>query len=515
MKTPRFLEYIESDGRQYIDTSVQLTGRAEIRMNALITQAGSGSAALFGMRKGGGSRFSAVYGPGAAGTLRFEISTSQNFYNGFERWDTGLKKNAALTYCSVRLRGINKYADGTPAEAQLDYVEAGESKGGVRRFQTGSTQNYPITLYLFACHDAEQGAVDFASMKLKACTVYGYARATMEETTFLLEVPVRAFFPALDENGRACLYDAISDSYFYSRTETDFIAGPQISRMLMRVWSYEKKYTPAYFLKSITEIPLPQAEYYAEAPFSHPDDPTGYTYEFVGFDTSQDAFTAVYPTRAYSEHGVALDMSHAGQVIDVYAVWKYLWGWLCKDAEGVFYSFNDDGSRRNLGVQPVTAQVFRDYSFRSYPGTDMLSDLPSPSVLYWTKKTWRDEEYQEHTEAPQAFEATLTGVPPLPQLVTYPTLTLRKALDCVTIPAHEGTLWNVSFDGGESWYKYVNGWVAVTETGDGCHKRRLELRDADDWAAVTTRGTIRFRAWLREDMWVSAIRADYVEGGNT
>ena len=515
MKSPRFLEYIESDGRQYIDTAVDLYGDKTVQMSAKITQPDAGVATLFGTRKGGSYRFTAAYASGSSGTLRIEFTPGEDWGTRYRTWDTGLKKDAEITgMVHVSLQGENIYADGFPAIAQFFCMEGLEQKGGVQKFKTGTTFVFPASLYLFACHDYDAGAVDFASMQIRSCSITGVVRATKEGESgvyYLKEVPVRDFYPAKDENGRVCLYDAISDSYFYSKTETDFIAGPEINRMLFRAWSHEPQYTPQNFLKAVETVPLPREAYYATAPFNHPTDPDGDLYEFVGYDTAPEAFTAVYPTRDYGQ-GVPLDLSHKNHVYDVYAVWKYLYGYLVKDGNGSFYTKNDDGTRRSLGEQTLCAQLFRDYSFRGYPGSDMLADLPSPSIFNWTKKGWEDDEHVWHYYAPATFDATLKGVPPLPQLVTFPTVTLRKTLAYITIPAEpDTTLWNVSFDGGGTWYKYEGAWIQVTEEGDGCHKRRLELLDKDDWSAALANNTVRLRAWMRKDAWVAAIRLEYLE----
>lgn len=515
MKNPRFLEYIESDGRQYIDTAIDLYGQATVELNAKITSPNTGNAALFGICKDNWCRYVITYGSGVSGTLRVEFTERDNWNKRFETWDTGLRKNAAIIgMLNAYVQGINVYVEGFPAVARISYKDESGKQGGSKTFKTGASFNFPASPYLFACHDYNAGAVDFASMRLESCSITGRVQATREgESGYsLIEAPVRMFYPALDEDGRACLYDAISDSYFYSMSGTDFIAGPEIDQMLFRVWNHYPEYTPSYILKAIDAVHLPQEAYYAVQPFNNPKDPYGDLYEFVGYDTSQAAFTAVYPTREYSNQGVTLDLSHRNQLLDVYAVWKYLYGYLVKDGNGIFYTKNDDGSRRNLGQLTLCAQSFRDYSFRGYPGADMLSDLSSPSIYNWTKKFWEDDDHVIHYSAPATFDVTLKGTPPLPQLMTFPTVTLEKPVSCVTIPADAATTrWNVSFDGGTTWYKYENAWIIVTEDGDGCEKRKLEILDAEDWAPVIVNNTLKFRAWLWKNAWVTSIRIDYME----
>ncbi len=515
MKTPKFLEYIASDGHQFIDTAVQLSSHASVTMEARVTEPTDNAAAFFGTRKGNGYRMVMRFAEGSRGAMQVQITTgTRNPGDAYETWAANLKKDTEVTWrISCELYGRVNSVEGFPALARLTYGTGEGLQSESKTFQTGSRFSFPATMYLFACHDYDAGAVDLACMQLYRCTLSDLVPTVKDGRTYLVECPVRDFFPALDEEGRVCLYDAVTDSYFYSQTETDFLAGPEIGQTLFRVWQSWPGYVPKLLLGDVQALSVPQTDYSAKQPFDHPSDRLGRKYEFVGFDTAPASFTAVYPTRDYAGHGMPLPAILNGTVNDVYAVWKRIWGFLCRDNAGVFYGQNDDGSRRNLGVHELTAQVFRDYSFDSFPEEDMLTDLQSPSIMYWTKEGYEDDQGQQHYLAPRPFEATLTGVPPLPQLVTYPTVTLRKALAYITIPADpETTLWNVSFDGGATWYKYEDGWVAVTEGGDGCVKRRLEILDSDDWTPMLTNNTLTIRAWMWKNAWVSAIRVEYLEG---
>ncbi len=504
MRTPKFISYIESDGRQYIDTDITLEGSAIVEMTAQLIGTAAGAQTLFGMRSGQ-ARYSMAFQDGSAGLqAQFsELSWQQNP----KVWNSGWRKSAAAgVTADFTLSGRIRTNFGPPAYAEYRY--AGDTPVDVvHAFDSGGPPGaMPATLYLCACHDADSGAADPAHLRIYSCVIYDSIRYTRDDepgVSHALACPVRAFFPALDGDDRPCLYDAVSDEYFYSETETDFAAGPAVDRMLLREWQYLPACTPARFVRRVEAVELPQTAWFPDANFDpRPDDPFGTLLEFVGFDTDDEPFTAVYPTYAYSGgEGTAFDLSCRNRTADVYAVYKFLSGWLVCDAHGHFYRREDDGTRTDLGEQTLEAQLFRDYAFQDYPLDDMLADLESPSVFRWRKES----------PQPQDFDAVVTALPHLPQGGEFPVIVLRKALRSLSIDSDRGTLWNISFDGGSTWKYWDGEWKTAAE-GEGCPKNRLELLDKNDWAAVTAAGdSIRLRAWMQEGSWIAGIRADYLE----
>ena len=516
MKAPRFLEYIETNGQQYIDTGIQVTGKTAIEMTARITSPSTNWDTLFGTRKGNAERFTMRFGNSKTGELQAQFSTYLNYGTSYDSWDTGMRKNQGDSkWSSFELDAYyTGSSDGLCGRARVSWWEGTAFHWPSHNFKWGPTDTYPATLYLCACHDTSAGAIDFAFMRLRSCFMYSFASAHRDSDpdnlSRLMRVTTRAFFPALDENGRACLYDAVSDQYFYSPNGVEFIAGPPINQMLFRIHSKDIGYTPERRLRSVKSAEVPSSGYRASAGYEHPENGWYDTpYEFKGFDTDPEAFTAVYK----ADEDNALPGSLSGQILDVYAVWKHMYGYLVKDGNGNFYTKDHTGTRVNLGAKELCAKSFEDYAFLGYPGSDMLTDLLSPSIYNWTKEQY-ESDGQRHYRAPAVFDITLKAVPPLPQLVTYPTVTLRKALAYITIPADPYTTsWNVSFDDGASWYKYDEKWSKVTVNGDGCRKGNLELLDSDDWAAVIQNGTIKLRAWLWKGAWVSTVNMEYIEGG--
>jgi len=216
---------------------------------------------------------------------------------------------------------------------------------------------------------------------------------------------------------------------------------------------------------------------------------------FLGWDTSPAGVTVVY-----TNGQTVTDIAQEGESITLYAVWRKAWAWLIGDSGGHWYTVVRNGEYQTRvelsGISSLSAAVFYEHGFQFTPASDMLTDLSSPRICKWNE-----------AESPQ-LTANVEAVPVVPQRVIFETITLTGNVKYINIAGDGETLWNVSFDGGTTWYKYNNGWVQVTLTGDGCPKRRLEILTASDWAAVVN-GTLKFRCWLRAGGWVKRIRIDY------
>lgn len=217
---------------------------------------------------------------------------------------------------------------------------------------------------------------------------------------------------------------------------------------------------------------------------------------FIGWDTSEAAATVVY-----DDGQEVVDIAEEDETITLYAVWRKTWAWLIGDADNHVYSIaRVDGEQLRVPLSDIgslTASVFCEYGFQFNPDSTVLIDLPSPKIYKWS------EDYG------MEIVVDVAAVPIVPKPVTFRAMELESPVKYINIAGDSNTLWNVSFDNGNTWYKYDGGWVAVTEDGDGCLKRRLEILTASDWAEKNTNGTLVFRCWLYADSWVKLIRVDY------
>lgn len=219
-------------------------------------------------------------------------------------------------------------------------------------------------------------------------------------------------------------------------------------------------------------------------------------FTFIGWDTDESGAAVIY------QDGQSItDLAEEGDTITLYAVWRKAFAWLLGDANGRYYTATrDDATQTRIaleGISELTARVFYEHGFQFVPDSAILVDLDSPRIYRWNE-----------AESPE-LTAEVAALPLVPQPVTFAIIEMDSAVKYINISGDSESFWNVSFDGGETWYKRGNGWEQVTEAGDGCLKRRLEILSAADWAAVIVNGTLKFRCWLTTGGWIKRIRVDY------
>ena len=147
----------------------------------------------------------------------------------------------------------------------------------------------------------------------------------------------------------------------------------------------------------------------------------------------------------------------------------------------------------------LTAANFREYGVDEIDANVMIG-LTNPKLCYW----------QDSQDALPSLKLKVNAVPLVPQLVMFGTVSLSDAIKGVTITGDAESLYNVSFDGGTTWWKVSSGsWVQVTNTGDGCFKRSFEELNAAAWSSKVG-SSIKFRVWLVKDGYLKSIRIDYV-----
>lgn len=240
-----------------------------------------------------------------------------------------------------------------------------------------------------------------------------------------------------------------------------------------------------------------QRAYCGEATQIHANTFVRADHAFIGWDTDESADTVVY-----TDGQSVTDIAREDETITLYAVWRKSWAWLLGDSSGKIYTVTRDEETgvqertQVTGISSLTAAVFYGHGFQFLPNDNVIIDLRTPRIFKWND-----------SEAPELY-AAVEAVPLVPQIAVFNTITLGSTVKYINIDGDENTLWNVSFDGGNNWYKYSGGWVRVTQNGDGCEKRKLEILTASDWAAKVN-GSLKFRCWLVADSWVKRIRVDY------
>lgn len=218
-------------------------------------------------------------------------------------------------------------------------------------------------------------------------------------------------------------------------------------------------------------------------------------HDFIGWDTNSAGTTVVYTDEEEVE-----DLAEESETIALYAVWRKNMAWLIQDGNGKTYTIdlnqdNEQVRRELTGISVLTAATFYQNGFQFFPDSDMLIDLYKPKLCKWDIR-----------DAPRVI-VDMDAIPivPQPQLVVFKETTPKNAVQSVTINGDEDTKWNVSFDGGESWYKHTgSAWALVSTDGDGCGKAALEALTSVDWDSVVN-DSLQFRCWMTAGGWVQRI----------
>ena len=187
------IEYIESTGIQWIDTGVYWKYDYSLQMN-ITSINNSGNFAFFGTSNNNG-------------WLQGEVSMF--WYD--TRLDIGVP-NSNTTGTGYRIEDV--YYKNT--NYILDYNNTGASitnaASGVRKnvsfynFYSDYISNKP--LYLFSVYRSP------GAFKLHSARIYDN------------DILVRDMIPVLDYNGVPCMYDKVTDQFFYNAGTGQFIAGP-------------------------------------------------------------------------------------------------------------------------------------------------------------------------------------------------------------------------------------------------------------------------------------------------
>ena len=175
------LDYLQTSGSQYIDTGIIPTNhKVEIKFKYLEAV---NNTSLFG----------------ATSTTYHLTWYSNRWYYACGNFEQNMSTTSCTTLQTVIFNNDNK-------KITMNGVEYGVTNG---------TSSATINLLLFARTDNMTGKVkaEFYYMKI-------YDRSTNEL--------VRNFIPVKDINGVVCLYDKVTEQFFYNIGSGNFIAGPQI-----------------------------------------------------------------------------------------------------------------------------------------------------------------------------------------------------------------------------------------------------------------------------------------------
>ena len=193
ISTNTVLKYIQSTGTQYIDTGItpNQDTKVEIKvsLNSLYTD-GNSNKGIIGARESGESKaYHLIAGGGGSGT--------EALFSGYGTTNTMITSNTL------------------PLERNVDYTiikDKNITSVNSTPVATADAQNFtaPYPLVIFAVRNGSTTPEFYGSMKLYYCKIYQGSEL------------VRDFIPVLNPEGIPCLYDKVTQQYFYNSGEGAF-----------------------------------------------------------------------------------------------------------------------------------------------------------------------------------------------------------------------------------------------------------------------------------------------------
>lgn len=165
-----------------------------------------------------------------------------------------------------------------------------------------------------------------------------------------------------------------------------------------------------------------------------------------------------------------------------------------------------DGALSALTETEISASLFQTYGVDDLPDGSLLVGLTDPEVLYW----------HDSTDDPPELTLTVTGSPPVPQIVVTNTQDMSDpsilGIESVTVDASEDVLFALSFDDGTTWKAYDGTqWVTLSTENSGMNKTTMENISLEAWAEVVTSAMYKLRLVLMDTgSYVSAVRVNYI-----
>ena len=201
--TYKEVEYIQSTGKQYINTGVYVNPDYTVEVTFVMTQRNATWDTLFGTRNSSQARFTARWANSATGKLGVHRSKGKTV--NYESIDdaNATKTMVTDTWHTIKL-------------AKREYTFDGELR---KTFSaTTSTAAFPYPIFLFALCDAGSAA-DYGYFRIKKARIWN----DKDEL-------IRDYIPCVDPDGVAGMYDVVNDTFSKSGSSTNFTAGNLINQ---------------------------------------------------------------------------------------------------------------------------------------------------------------------------------------------------------------------------------------------------------------------------------------------
>lgn len=201
--TYKEVEYIESTGKQYINTGVYVNPDYTVEVTFVMTQRNATWDTLFGTRNSSLARFTARWANTADGKLGIHRSRAKT--GSYENYDdaNATKSKVTDTWHTIKL-------------AKREYTFDGALR---KTFSTtSSTTAYSYPIYLFALCNAGSPA-DYGYFRIKKARIWN----DKDEL-------IRDYIPCVDLDGVGGLYDVVNDTFTKSGSSTKFNIGALINQ---------------------------------------------------------------------------------------------------------------------------------------------------------------------------------------------------------------------------------------------------------------------------------------------
>jgi len=188
-----FKDYLQSSGTQYIDTGISFDNNTKI----------VGVFSYISKQNSTNNNQNAILG---IGTM---YQTS-----GYMGVVAPASTSNIQVYCGNQYSDVNISYNTNKHEFEV----AGTNAGNVRKLDstsgTVSSVGYPRNIYIYAMNESN-GVHHYAIARVYSFKIYKSGSL------------VRDFVPALDDNQVACMYDKITEAFYYNKGTGSFIAGDE------------------------------------------------------------------------------------------------------------------------------------------------------------------------------------------------------------------------------------------------------------------------------------------------
>ena len=216
------LEWIESDGRQWIDTGVQARSGLKVTADMKLLSTDP-KQALFGGSNYGGSS-AATYGTNQLAIVTRNASEAWGIFRLYYKKAYSSNHTKQITGINSLSKNINERATWQISDGVFYYNGTKIDGATGQTFNTGSTG---LSGNIYILWMGIIGGTGASSVNRTAAMLYGFTIQVKSNSTYL-----RQFVPARrDSDGAVGMFDTVESVFYQSPGEVPFRAGPTVSKV--------------------------------------------------------------------------------------------------------------------------------------------------------------------------------------------------------------------------------------------------------------------------------------------